>query len=106
MQVTENLFRPRCPSLRCPSRRCTPSCSPRSRACRRRLVSDLQVLDSVQCHHPGLQQREIEAQKNLVEQQREDTTQLHVASYVQKSHQREMEMKAEMDKYSNPHIKR
>ena len=54
----------------------------------------------------GEQQRKIEAQKDLVEKQREDTTKLHVDSYVHKSHQREMEMKAEMDKYSNPHIKR
>ena len=53
-----------------------------------------------------MQQREIEAQKDLVEKQREDTTKLHVDNYVHKAHQREMEMKAEMDKYSNPHIKR
>ena len=54
----------------------------------------------------GEQQREIEAQKDLAEKQREDTTKLHVNSYVHKTHQREMEMKAEMEKYSNPHIKR
>ena len=54
----------------------------------------------------GEQQREIEAQKDLVEKQREDTTKLHVNSYVHKTHQREMEMKAEMEKYSIPHIKR
>ena len=54
----------------------------------------------------GEQQRKIEAQKDLVEKQREDTTKLHVNSYVHKTHQREMEMKAEMEKYSNPHIKR
>ena len=54
----------------------------------------------------GEQQREIEAQKDLVEKQREDTTKLHVDSYVHKTHQRELEMKAEMEKYSNPHIKR
>ena len=54
----------------------------------------------------NVQQREIEAQKDLVEKQREDTTKLHVNSYVHKTHQREMEMKVEMEKYSNPHIKR
>ena len=54
----------------------------------------------------GEQQREIEAQKDLVARQREDTTKLHVDSYVHKTHQRELEMKAEMEKYSNPHIKR
>ena len=36
----------------------------------------------------------------------EDTTKLHVDSYVQKAHQRDMEKKAEMAKYHNPHIKR
>ena len=54
----------------------------------------------------GEQQHKIEAQKDLVEKQRQDTTKLHVNSYAHKTHQREMEMKAEMDKYSNPHIKR
>ena len=54
----------------------------------------------------GEQQREIEAQKDLAEKQREDTTKLHVNSYVRKTHQRELEMKAEMEKFSNPHIKR
>ena len=54
----------------------------------------------------NVQQREIEAQKDLVARQREDTTKLHVDSYVHKTHQRELEMKAEMEKYSNPHIKR
>ena len=39
MQVTEKLFRPRCPRPRY-----TPSCSTRLRACRRQAVSDLQVL--------------------------------------------------------------
>ena len=53
-----------------------------------------------------VQQREIEAQKDLVAKQMEDTTKLHVDSYVHKTHQRELEMKAEMEKYSNPHIKR
>ena len=41
-----------------------------------------------------------------MEKQREDTTKLHVDSYVHKTHQREMEMKAKMEKYSKPHIKR
>ena len=52
------------------------------------------------------QQIEIEAQKDLVEKQREDTTKLHVNLYVHKTQQRELEMKAEMEKYTNPHIKR
>ena len=52
------------------------------------------------------QQIEIEAQKDLVEKQREDTTKLHVNSYVHKTQQQELEMKAEMEKYTNPHIKR
>ena len=55
---------------------------------------------------PGLQQREIEAQKDLVNKQVEDTTKLHVNSYVHKTQQRDLERKAEMDKYSNPHLKR
>ena len=36
----------------------------------------------------------------------EDTTKLHVDSYVQKTHQRDLEMKAEIAKCHNPHIKR
>ena len=36
----------------------------------------------------------------------EDTTKLHIGSFVQKSHQRDVEKKAEMAKYYNPHIKR
>ena len=54
----------------------------------------------------AVQQCKIETQKDLVEKQREDTTKLHVNLYVHKTHQRELEMKAEMEKYSNPHIKR
>ena len=54
----------------------------------------------------AVRQIEIEAQKVLVEKQREDTTRLHVNSYVHKTQQRELEMKAEMEKYTNPHIKR
>ena len=52
------------------------------------------------------QQREIETQKELVARQVEDTTKLHIGSFVQKSHQRDVEKKAEMAKYYNPHIKR
>ena len=48
------------------------------------------------------QQIEIEAQKDVVEKQREDTTRLHVNSYIHKTQQRELEMKAEMDKYADP----
>ena len=52
------------------------------------------------------QQIEIDAQKDVVEKQREDTTKLHVHSYIHKTQQRELERKAEMDKYANPHLKR
>jgi hypothetical protein len=52
------------------------------------------------------QQKEIEAQKELVCKQEEDTTKLHVGSFVQKTHQRDIEKKAEMAKYQNPHTKR
>ena len=51
-------------------------------------------------------QKEINAQKELVAKQVEDTTRLHVGSFIQKSHQRDVEKKAEMAKYHNPHIKR
>ena len=54
----------------------------------------------------GSQQREIDAQKELVAKQVEDTTKLHVGSFIQKTHQRDVEKKAEMGKYHNPHIKR
>ena len=60
----------------------------------------------INCHLTGEQQREIDAQKELVAKQVEDTTKLHVGSFIQKSHQRDIEKKAEMDKYHNPHIKR
>ena len=52
------------------------------------------------------QQKEIETQKELVYRQVEDTTKLHVGSFIQKTHQRDIEKKAEMAKYHNPHIKR
>ena len=54
----------------------------------------------------GAQQKEIDAQKELVAKQVEDTTKLHVGHYVQKTHQRDVEKKAEMAKFYNPHIKR
>jgi hypothetical protein len=41
-----------------------------------------------------------------VVKQVEDTTKLHVGSFIQRNHQRDMEKKAEMAKYHNPHIKR
>ena len=53
-----------------------------------------------------MQQQEIEAQKDLVNKQRKDTTKLHVDSYVHKTQQRDLERKAEMEKYHNPHLKR
>ena len=46
------------------------------------------------------------AQRELVAKQVEDTTRLHVGSFIQKAHQRDIEKKAEMAKYHNPHIKR
>jgi len=58
------------------------------------------------CHLSGEQQREIDAQKELVAKQVEDTTKLHVGNFIQKTHQRDIEKKAEMAKYHNPHIKR
>ena len=57
-------------------------------------------------NYAGGQQKEIETQKELVCKQVEDTTKLHVGSFIQKNHQREIEKKAEMAKYHNPHIKR
>ena len=58
------------------------------------------------CYFTDDQQREIEAQRELVAKQVEDTTRLHVGSFIQKAHQRDVEKKAEMAKYHNPHIKR
>ena len=70
-------------------------------------MSNLQVRGkNLQCHSPDEQQKEIDAQRDLVAKQVEDTTKLHVDSYVQKTAQRDLEMKAEMAKYHNPHIKR
>ena len=57
-------------------------------------------------HFTDGQQKEIETQKELVCRQVEDTTKLHVGSFIQKTHQRDIEKKAEMAKYHNPHIKR
>ena len=53
-----------------------------------------------------MQQRELEAQRELVAKQVEDTTKLHVGSFIQKTHQRDVEKKAEMAKYLNPNINR
>ena len=53
-----------------------------------------------------MQQRELEAQKAMVAKQVEDTTKLHVSGFIQKTHQREVEKKAVMDKYPNQGIKR
>ena len=52
------------------------------------------------------QQIEIDAQKDAVGKQREDTTKLHFHSYIHKTQQRELERKAEMDEYANLHLKR
>jgi hypothetical protein len=58
------------------------------------------------CHFTGEQRKEIDAQKELVSKQMEDTTKLHVDRFVQKTPQRNIEKQAEMGKYFNPHIKR
>ena len=52
------------------------------------------------------QQKELEAQRALVAKQVEDTTKLHVTGFIQKTHQREVEKKAEMDKHPQQGIKR
>ena len=52
------------------------------------------------------QRKELKAQRELVAKQVEDTTKLHVGSFIQKTHQRDVEKKAEMAKYLNPNIKR
>ena len=52
------------------------------------------------------QRREIVAQRELVAKQVEDTTRLHVGSFVQKTHQRDVEKKARMAKFPNANIKR
>ena len=60
----------------------------------------------INCYSTDEQRREIDAQRDLVSKQVEDTTKLHVGSFIQKTHQRDIEKKAEMAKYHNPHIKR
>ena len=60
----------------------------------------------INCYFTDKQQREIDAQRELVSKQVEDTTKLHVGSFIHKTHQRDIEKKAEMAKYHNPHIKR
>ena len=69
-------------------------------------MSNLKVLNENNCHFTDGQQKEIDAQKELVSEQVEDTTKLHVDSFIQKTHQRNIEKQAEMGKYFNPHIKR
>ena len=54
----------------------------------------------------GAQQKELDAQKELVAKQVQDNTKLHVGHYVQRTQQRDVEKKAEMAKFYNPHIKR
>ena len=46
------------------------------------------------------------AQRELVAKQVEDTTRLHVGSFIQKAHQRDVEKKAVMAKFPNANIKR
>ena len=43
------------------------------------------------------------AQKALVAKQVADTSKLHVSSFVQKTHLRDAEKKAAMDKYQQPY---
>ena len=47
-------------------------------------------------------QDELVAQKALVAKQVADTSKLHVSSYIQKTHHREVEKKAAMEKYKLP----
>ena len=60
----------------------------------------------INCYFADEWLRGTEAQRELVSKQVEDTTKLHVGSFIQKAHQRDIEKKAEMAKYHNPHIKR
>ena len=53
-----------------------------------------------------MQQRELVAQKAMVAKQVEDTSKLHVSGFIQKTHHREAEKKAAMDKYPQHGIKR
>ena len=48
-------------------------------------------------------QDELVAKKALVAKQVADTSKLHVSSYIQKTHHREAEKKAAMDKYQAPY---
>ena len=47
-------------------------------------------------------QEELVAQKALVAKQVADTSKLHMSSYIQKTHHREVEKKAAMEKYKLP----
>ena len=47
-------------------------------------------------------QEELKAQKALVAKQVLDTSKLHVANYIQKSHHRKVEREAAMEKYKLP----
>ena len=69
-------------------------------------MSNLKVLEENNYHFTDDQQKEINAQKELVAKQVEDTTKLHVGSFIQKTHQRNIKKQAKMGKYFNPHIKR
>ena len=53
-----------------------------------------------------MQQRELVAQKALVAKQVKDSSKLHVSGFIQKTHHREVEKKAAMDKYLQQGIKR
>ena len=69
-------------------------------------MSNLNDKTQINWSSPDEQRKELRAQRELVAKQVEDTTKLHVGSFIQKTHQRDVEKKAEMAKYLNPNIKR
>ena len=70
------------------------------------MVSNLNDKTQINWSSADEQRKELKAQRELVAKQVEDTTKLHVGSFIQKTHQRDVEKKAEMAKYLNPNIKR
>ena len=74
----------------------------------REALGELHGVFSIRTKHvcTDEQRREFVAQRELVAKQVEDTTKLHVGSFVQKTHQRDVEKKARMAKFPNANIKR
>ena len=70
------------------------------------MVSNSNDKTQINWSSPDEQRKELRAQRELVAKQVEDTTKLHVSGFIQMTHQRDVEKKAEMDKYPNPNIKR